>query len=168
MPGDGCKNVVTVSFEIGRKGKKLERPPKCPSTVHWINTVLYSYNGIPQKSNWTTATDVSMDESQWSKQVTEEYIHSGSISVEVKTRLLIKYMVNERKARKWLTRNALLCRGGQEGNETEEKPSEELVVMRYCSSWVGGFFLNCMFMCFCMYDIFNKIESKKRERFRCR
>lgn len=48
----------------------------------------------------TAATDGSMDESQWSKQVTEEHIHSGSISVEVKTRLLIKYMVKERKARK--------------------------------------------------------------------
>lgn len=168
MPGHGCKNVVTVSFEIGKKGKKLERPPQMS-----INSALNKYCAIFLQWN---STEVKLNcsyrcEHGWIsvvKQVTEEYIHSGSVSVEVKTRLLVKYMLNERKARKWLTRNALLCRGGQEGNETEEKPSEELVVMLYCSSWVGGFFLNCMFMCFCMYDIFNKIESKKRERFRCR
>lgn len=51
-----------------------------------------------RSSNRTAATDVNMDESQWSeKQVEEEYIHYGSISVKVKTRLLIKNMANDKK-----------------------------------------------------------------------
>lgn len=60
--------------------------------------IFLQWNSTEVKLNYSY--DVSMEESQWSKQVTEEYIHSGSISVKVKPRLLIKYMVNERKARK--------------------------------------------------------------------
>lgn len=64
--------------------KDFKRP-----TVHWINIVVYSYRGITQKSDWTTAAHVNKEESQWwKKQVAEEYIHGGSVSVKVKTRPL--------------------------------------------------------------------------------
>lgn len=47
--------------------------------------------------------------------------------------------------------SVILCVEGIEGDETEQEPSEELVMLLL--NLGRRFLLNCMFMCFCMYDI---------------
>ena len=73
--------------------------------------MMYSYRGITQKSDRTTAAHVN-EESQWSKkQVAEEYIHCGSVSVKVKTRPLNIWLMESKEMI-----NTIQYIGGLEGN----------------------------------------------------
>lgn len=63
----------------------------------------------------------------------------------------------------------ILCRGGLEGDETKEKPSEGLVGGDALAQ-VGWWFLSELYVSVLLYVWYFliKFKVKKRERFRCR